>query len=290
MHVNGLNPCKYVMMTFDLLHVISYVAYMFIAEEVTYYENYDLENITTPVNIQEYKKLLKETGFDVNDSEYLIDGFVNGFSLEYQGNDKVKIRAPNLKFRVGNEVILWNKVMKEVKLGRYAGPYKDIPFEYYIQSPIGLVPKDGGRETRLIFHLSYPRNKEKTSVNSNIPAEKCSVKYPDFSEAIRLCMSAGKACKIARSDLTAAFRQLGILKKHWKFLILMAKSPLDGATYFFVDKCLPFGSSISCAIFQKFSDSIAHIVKKLSNDKENVNYLDDFLFIALLKWVCNEQV
>ena len=47
--------------------------------------------------------------------------------------------------------------MKEVKLGRYAGPFPTIPYEEdFIQSPIGLVPKDQGCDTRLIFHLSYP--------------------------------------------------------------------------------------------------------------------------------------
>ena len=35
--------------------------------------------------------------------------------------------------------------MKEVKAKRFAGPFKNIPFENYIQSPIGLVPKSGNR-------------------------------------------------------------------------------------------------------------------------------------------------
>ena len=76
--------------------------------------------------------------------------------------------------------------MKEVQLGRYAGPYESPPFEYFVQSPIGLVPKDKGRKTRLIFHLSYPRDGE--SVNSGIPKHLSSVKYPDFEQAIKMCM------------------------------------------------------------------------------------------------------
>ena len=57
---------------------------------------------------------------------------------------EIKQNAPNLKFQgVGNKVILWNKIMKEVKLKRFTGPFERIPFENYIQSPIGLVPKDG---------------------------------------------------------------------------------------------------------------------------------------------------
>ena len=62
----------------------------------------------------------------------------------------------NCKGGQETEIILWNKVMKEVKEKRFAGPFKEIPFEHFIQSPIGLVPKDGGKYYRLIFHLSYP--------------------------------------------------------------------------------------------------------------------------------------
>ena len=106
---------------------------------------------------------------------FLIDGFKNGFSIGYEGNSDVKITAPNLKFReIGSPVELWNKVMKEVKEKGMQGHLTKIPFENYIQSPIGLVPKDNGKDTRLIFHLSYPRGKG-TSVNANTPKELCTV-------------------------------------------------------------------------------------------------------------------
>ena len=60
--------------------------------------------------------------------------------------------------------------MKEVELGSYARPFDEPPFEYYVESPIGLVPKDKGQKTRLIFYLSYPRSGD--SVNSGIPKRK----------------------------------------------------------------------------------------------------------------------
>ena len=137
--------------------------------------------------------------------------------------------------------------------------------------------------------MSYPRGGT-TSVNYNTPESICKVKYPDFNEAIQLCIKAGKNCKIAKSDMTSAFRNLGIMRRHWRYLIMIAKSPFDGKWYQFADKCLPFGASISCAIFQKFSNCVAHIVKYLSQGKRNVNYLDDFLFVALLQYLCNHQM
>ena len=231
-----------------------------------------------------------ESNYNKTETEFLIDGFTNGFSIGYEGPSEVNIKSPNLKFReVGDEVMLWNKVMKEVKVGRYAGPFEEIPFDHYIQSPIGLVPKDGGKDTRLIFHLSYPRGPNSTSVSGNTPVELCQVKYPDFNEAIQICLREGKSCKIAKSDMKSAFRNLGIKPEHWKYLVMKAKSPIDGKTYYFVDKCLPFGASISCTHFQRFSNAIRHIVQYRTK-KQLVNYMDDFLFTALLKLLCNNQV
>ena len=76
--------------------------------------------------------------------------------------------------------------MKEVELGRYAGPFNFIPYTEYIQSPIGLVPK-AGNKTRLIFHLSYDFGPElhHKIVNFFMPDEFCSVKYKDLDYAVR---------------------------------------------------------------------------------------------------------
>ena len=56
-----------------------------------------------------------------------------------------------------------------------------------------------------------------------------------------------------------------------------------------MDKCLPVSSSISCAIFQNISDAIAWLVKA-TTDKELINYLDDFLFVAMMKIWCEWQL
>ena len=155
------------------------------------------------------------------------------------------------------------------------------------------MPKDNGKDTRLVFHLSYPRlgkTKQQKSVNGNTLKEICTVKYPDFDKAIQLCMATGaKKCKLGHSDVRSAFRNLCMNKSAWKFLLMKARSPIDNQWYYFVDKCLPFGASISCAHFQLVSDAIAHIVRYRTK-KDLVNYLDDFLFIALLANMCNMQV
>ena len=89
-----------------------------------------------------------------------------------------------------------NKVMTEVKAKRYAGCTRNQTYLMNIlfSPPLVWVPKDKGKKTRLIFHLSYP--KDGNSVNSGIPPKLCKVKYPDFNEAVQMCMDAGRSCAL----------------------------------------------------------------------------------------------
>ena len=251
-------------------------------------DNKDLVNIVTPVDAEVLDDLLKQSGYPNDKRMFLVTGFKEGFKLNYSGPLVGQSRkAPNLKLRVGNKVELWNKVMKEVELGRYAGPFEEPPYTSFIQSPIGLVPKDKGLKTTLIFHLSYPRDGD--SVNSGIPKECCTVKYPSFDEAIRLCIKEGVGCHVGKSDMSSAFRHVPMAPSQWWLLIMKAQHPLTNKVYYFVDKCLPFGASISCVIFQAISDAISWIVKFRSK-KENLNYLDDYLFAAAMKAMCDQQI
>ena len=256
--------------------------------EILYFENFDLENVITPVDSKKLHELLLTAGYDKTKTEFLVNGFNEGFSIGYNGNEDVQLTAPNLKLTIGDHIELWNKVMKEVKEKRYAGPYEKIPFDKYIQSPIGLVPKDNGKKTRLIFHLSYPKGGS-TSLNANTSKDECRVKYCEFDQAVRRCIEEGVGCAIAKSDMSSAFRHLGIKKKHWPYLIMKAVSPLDGKTYYFVDKCLPFSASISCSHFQAFSDAVAFLVQSRTL-KCTINYLDDYFFAAICKALCDMQV
>ena len=262
--------------------------------DILFFENYDIRNIITPVKVDCLERLLTETRYDQRQATKLIQGFKKGFPLGYKGNRNTTLNSPNLEITVGSKLELWNKVMKEVKEKRYAGPFSEIPFKNYIQSPIGLVPKDGGKATRLIFHLSYPRTKngQKSylSVNANVDECESTVHYPDFSEAINLCLNLGEGlCYAGKSDLKSAFRHLPIRPEDWPLLVMKAESPIDGKFYFFIDKCLPFGASISCAHFQSFSNALSHIVK-VKSGRNNTNYLDDFFFVALQKFICDQNI
>ena len=89
--------------------------------------------------------------------------------------------------------------------------------------------------------------------------------------------------------MSMAFRNVPLRSQDWPLLLLKATDPESGETFYFVDKCLPFGSAISCAIFQAISDGIAFVVR-FRTKMGNVNYLDDFFFAALKKMICDWQV
>ena len=89
--------------------------------------------------------------------------------------------------------------------------------------------------------------------------------------------------------MQSAFRNLCMKPSQYCLLVMYAISPFDGRKYYFCDKCLPFGASISCSHFQRFSNAVAHATKVVTH-KTPINYLDDYLFCVFLKALCNQQV
>ena len=94
-----------------------------------------------------------------------------------------------------------------------------------------------------------------------------------------------------KSDLKSAFHILGLSRCSWKWLVMKAMHPVTGEWKFFVDKRLPFGASISCSHFQRFSDALQHLIEyRASAPRRITNYLDDFLFIAKTIARCNQLI
>ena len=151
-------------------------------KELVYYTNYDLQTLVTPVKVEVLNDLLKQAQYPDDKRQFIVQGFSNGFDLGYKDPLKHANTAENIPLWIGNSTILWNKIMKEVKAGRFAGPFENIPYANFMQSPIGLVPKSGNK-TRLIFHLSYQFKSGLGSLNSNTPDELCTVKYKDLDHA-----------------------------------------------------------------------------------------------------------
>ena len=268
-------------------------------EEVLHYENYDLDTIQTPVKADRLIQLIRDSKYDTKEIEFLEEGFKQGFDIGYESPEIRQSESNNIPLRVGSKTELWNKIMKEVKTKRLAGPFKKIPFKNYIQSPIGLVPKSGKDQTRLIFHLSYDfvkdaKDPKDKSMNANTPKERCSVKYQDLDHPVRAFLRVSdqtaseaatasglvenseavgcakkqsygrttqKPVYAGKSDLKSAFHLLPLSHSSYKWVVMKAQNPETLEWFYFMDKCLPFGVSISCSHFQRFSNELKYLAE-----------------------------
>ena len=85
---------------------------------------------------------------------------------------------------------------------------------------------------------------------------------------------------MSKGDVEAAFRILPISKKDWHLLGIKFNSR------FYIDICLPFGASISCALFKKVSS----VLQWLAHHRAGLPiacYLDDYFTAHILQQVCD---
>ena len=227
--------------------------------------NFNLEEIITLVDADKLEGLLKKSSNKKDETEFLVNGFRKGFNINYTGPKCRRDEANNIPFRVGNKEILWEKLMTEVRENRVAGPYDSPPYDYYIQSPLGLVPKANGK-VRMIFHLSY-EFKDK-SVNQCIPDHLCTVKYNDLDQAVKLTLGLLRRPVVyGKTDFSNAYRLVPLSPESRPWLLMKVINPRTHKIQYIVEKCPPFGASISCAIFQRFLNVVRYIFLFTINKK-----------------------
>lgn len=200
------------------------------------------------------------------DAQLIEEGFSQGFRIPFQGERKQQLPKNHGSAR-RQPLLVLQKLLEEVRLGRVAGPFLDWPIDDLIVSPVGLVEKSTPGEYRLIFDLSYPHGQ---SVNDGIPAELCTVQYTSFDAVTTMVKKLGRGSHLVKVDIKSAFRLLPI---HPDDFSLLGMS-VDG--YLFVDKSLPFGCAISCSLFEKFSTFLEWCVQQASMSSDVIHYLDDF--------------
>ena len=151
--------------------------------------------LPTPVNPEKLSIWLE--GYNTAKTKYLVDGFRNGFDVGHTGLLS-HLHVKNLQSAISKPEIVSQKIFKEIKAGRFLGPFAEPPFSDMQLSPIGLVPKRKAGEYRLIHHLSYPQN---YSINDGISEENVSVKYATVENAIELIKKLSPASFMAKTDI-----------------------------------------------------------------------------------------
>ncbi|XP_041442566.1 uncharacterized protein LOC121401560 isoform X1 [Xenopus laevis] len=202
---------------------------------------------------------------------FLAKGFLDGFKIPVAQTPPPSKIYKNLKSAGQHEDVLKQKIEKEVKAGRMAGPFEVIPIEGLVVSPLGVVPKKEQGKFRMIQHLSYPVG---ASVNDALDKEQCKVQYQSFDEALEIVKGQGDRALLAKVDIESAFRLLPLHPESFK----LTGCYFQGA--FFVDLCLPMGCAISCSYFEMFSTFLHWLICQRSGNAAIAHYLDDFLIIG----------
>ena len=81
---------------------------------------------------------------------------------------------------------------------------------------------------------------------------------------------------MAKCDIKSAFRLLPIYPEDYCLVGFTFQSK------YYYDKAMPFGCSVSCATWEKFSTFIEWFVQKEAKIGLSLHYLDDYLFVGAL--------
>ncbi|XP_069584511.1 uncharacterized protein [Ranitomeya imitator] len=225
--------------------------------------------LATPVSVKRMGPWLDKY-HNKSAAAQLRDGFSFAFFIPFIWSPEPQ-SAPNLQSAKELPNVLAEKLGKEIRLGRFRGPFNSPPFPNLRVSPLGIVPKKEAGKYRLIHHLSYPKG---MSVNDGIPSDETAVTYISFDKAVDLVKNAGPGALMAKSDIESAFRLLPVHSDCHHLL---------GAKFedlYYYDTCLPMGCSISCFYFELFSTFLEWVARKITRLTAITHYLDDFLIVG----------
>ena len=119
--------------------------------------------------------------------------------------------------------------------------------------------------------MSWPRADD-LSVNDGIPPALSHVQYASIQDAIAKIKSLGKGCFLTKTDVKSPFRIVPVHPNDYELLCFS----WDGQFYY--DKCLTFGASSSCRIFEHISSALEWIAIIKLGCKAMVHVLGAFLF------------
>ena len=161
--------------------------------------------VVTPINIPSLSKILS----NYPNKNYLIDGFSEGFHLRYKAPPFSSF-SRNHQSATLHANALNDLVDRELSAGRIAGPFSSPPFDNFVVSPLGVVPKKEPGKFRLIHDLSFPRKPPNSSVNDGIDPIDATVSYETFDEVIALLHRTGKGALMAKVYIENTFRIIPI--------------------------------------------------------------------------------
>ncbi|MCP4256581.1 MAG: hypothetical protein GY774_03530, partial [Planctomycetes bacterium] len=197
--------------------------------------------------------------------DYLAYGFPIGFNYEFHPTPTFNNHKSAREYPDHIE----QYIQTELDYGAMAGPFDQIPFTWFMCSPLMTGDKNEGKDRRIIMDLSYP---PKASVNDGIPKDTYmgldyKLQLPTIfhlRDAIR-CL--GKGTLLWSKDFSRAFRQLRVDPTDY---------PLLGLTHsnsYFFDLAPPFGVRMGSKCCHQVATAIVDIMR--AGGFNCLAYIDD---------------
>jgi hypothetical protein len=82
------------------------------------------------------------------EAQRILDGILDGISIDYTGPRDVTRISHNLTSALDNAAAVTRLVEGDVRAGKKAGPFNRSPFEHFITSPLGVVLKKHSNKPR----------------------------------------------------------------------------------------------------------------------------------------------
>ena len=97
-----------------------FVVFVVSQDLVDTYTDLNWNNIVTPIKIDQYQYWLEKYEYPTDKINYLLNGFKCGFDIGHRGPLRRKSNSQNIPLSVGSHLEIWNKVIKEVRMGRFS--------------------------------------------------------------------------------------------------------------------------------------------------------------------------
>ena len=143
-----------------------------------------------------------------------------------------------------------------------------------------MVEKKNSTAMHLFTHLSHPQG---SSINYFIAPENVETHYQTFEAAMQFVACHGKGTYMAKEDFKSAFRNVPMRYQDLNLLGIKVQ------VKFFIDCELPFGASISCAIFEDISMLIHWIAERRAAQKF-IHNLDHFFTVHKYAQICSQNM
>jgi len=233
--------------------------------------------IVTPLISDAWEKALRASGI-ITQFQDIPYGIRNGFDMGTHSAPSTTYTPPNHSSALTHPQAIKSYIHTELSLGRYSGPFSRSRLEQLIgpfrTSPLGVVPKPGTSDFRLVQDFSYPRNNPLLpSINSGINPDDFKCDWGSFQQVVNIILDAPPGSQAATLDVDAAFRRCPIHPSQQPNFVIMWND------LFYIDHVAPFGASSSSGVFGRVADSLMAMLR-LHNIGPALNWVDDFLFFA----------